>query len=49
MGLIADQLNFKSSDEGKEIWQFPDFLQSIFHTKPAEATKNGAYKGVGTN
>lgn len=47
LGLLADYFELKSSPVGQEVWQFPDFLQCIFNTKPAATVFSGSPSGRG--
>ena len=38
IGLIADQLKLNSSPKGQETWHFPDFLKSVFDTRPMQSS-----------
>ena len=42
IGLVADKVTFYSAAQGAEMWTFPDFLQSIFHTRPANGPSSYA-------
>ena len=40
IGLIAEQLNLNSTPQGQETWHFPDFLKTVFDTRPMQSSSN---------